>query len=716
MDSILAKRLDCEGDFYDDKLSKKLVQVATQFIQFGVAALNYHQDDFDAANDLMEAYAPCTLAEYTARTRMSPRNFIFPMTCTQMTTLATFISQILYGAPTGKRVEARTDGDESAAKAMNQLLIWNDNQQDSYRMVYLWILDSLVFNRGVQYERWKDIYTVDVEPVYEEDITGTPEPVMKKDGSGPRLKSNGEPLFKYPKAERFRKRRLKTAGYVHIDLVAPADFICDPTLPLGRMQEGRFAGHRVMIPWYQLEERSRLDPTDYNYVLPESVKKLKGKNTSAGVSAMMPRGKDSKEPGSRSYYDRTGKQAPQAGMIGASGTVNKEDGGIIECFALIIKAKPKTYGIYDDDETELIEILIAGTELLSVNVLPNKHDEYPYCVGEARPNAHQQFRKSWALMVKPIQHRMDNLHNRHAEAQRRQGNVYLADGTKCDLPKFLDPDKDGLIIERKESGEGVPSEQIITQIPQTDTTAKFVEEVQWWESVGEKTTGAHAQMQGETEDPSQTLGQFETVTKMGTGRISTLARLLSSGALMPQVRRIAMNFQQFAPDEMIIRITGEDEEYDPDIEPANSITIRKKDIQCEFDYVPSDGALPGTDARKVAALSRMLEASANPAFAEYFNDTIPGNIDAKSILFEIAKAGGMPVNNFIIRRAKARKNLAEKQMAAGMGMQPPPQPTGDPGAPPPPPPETTMTGIPSAAQLPPTPSAEPEQSVAPPAL
>lgn len=696
MEKILAERCRYGSPYYDDQLVHKLTQVASQYAQNGLAALNYQMDAFDAANDLLECYAPCTLAEYTSRTRMSPRNFIMPMTCTQMTTLATFISQILFGAETNRRVEPRTEQDEGAARAMNQLLIWNDNQQDTYRQAYLWILDALVFNRGVMYERWNDILQVDLEQVQEEDITGEPEPVMKKDGSGPRLKSNGEPVMKYPKTERWKKIRKVKGGYTHLDLVAPSDFICDPSFPLGLFQKGRYAGHRISIPWYQLEERSRLDPTDYNYVLPEAVKKLKGRKTDIGTSSLMPQGASRKEPGSRSYYDRTGKQAPQAGIIGATEVVNKEDGGVIECWCIYIKAKPKTYKIYDDDETELIEILIGGQELLACNIMPNKHDEYPYCLGEARPSAHRQFGKSWALITKPIQHRIDNLHNRHAEAQRRQGNILVIDPTKCEIEKFLDPDKDGLIIERKEDGQGVPTAAIVDQIPTTDTTAKFLEECDWYDQQAEKATGAHAQLQGETENPSQTLGQFETVTKMGTGRISTMARLLSSGALMPQTRRIAMNFQQFAPDEMIIRISGDNDEYDPDKEPVPSIAVRKADIQCEFDYTSSDGSLPGMDGRKTAALTRFLEIATQPAFQQFVDPTIPGNVDLKRIMFETGKGIGLSINDIVVRRETAMKNLAARNMAAGGGLTPqppgpatqalPPNPMGDPALNPPAPP------------------------------
>lgn len=708
MDKVIAARLNENSEHYDSNLFGKLAKTAHEYLQAGLSTLQYYTADLDAANDIVQLYAPVTKAEFEKRDRMAPNNFIHPMAATEITTLATGISQILFGAQTARRVEARQDDDEEAAKNVNELLQYNDDQQPMYLQGYLWCWDACTFNRGVFYERWRTKYQVDKVPIEEYDITGEPIPVMRLDGRGPRMRG-GEIVTEYPKYTRWKTQRTPVAGYTHLDLVSPYDAVFDPMFPMLRMQEGRFAGHRVMIAWHELKRRSELPPEDPDYVLPTTVQKLKTRKNTANTNIITGGTQPTHNSTSRSYYERQKRGAPQ-GNVGATGAASKDDGGVVECFAIIIRAKPKTYDLFDDEEAELIEILISGqTELLSVNVLPNKHDEFPYCVGEARPNAHHQFSSGWALVIKPIQDYVDYLKRRHQESQSRtSGNIFIGDPACIDFEAFTDPSKDGLLIPITAEGAGKPFDQIIKQIPVIDTTKDFVKEMDLWITHAETATGAHAVVQGETEDPSQTATQFEGTQQMAMGRISSVARNLSTGALVPQTRRMVCNFQQFMPEEMVVRITGDIESLDGEEPVERYRTIRESDIQGEFDIIAHDGSLPGTDTRKVAAMSRALEAAANPVFAQYFDDTVPGNLNPRRLLFETLKAGGMPMKNFIIDKETAMKNLISRNMAQGIPMTPPGAPPMAPGAPPAPLiPGLDGTPMPSASELPPTPSAEP---------
>ena len=277
------------------------------------------------------------------------------------------------------------------------------------------------------------------------------------------------------------------------------------------------------------------------------------------------------------------------------------------------------------------------------------------------------------------------------------------------MEDFTDPEKDGLFIAVTSEAAGRPIDTIIKQIPVQDMTARFYEEMNMWISQAEVTSGAHAFIQGQQDGEDETATKFVGVQQMATGRISTLARLLSVGALAPQTRRIVCNLQQFMPESIVIRVSGDAAEYDPDSPPQKYIAIQKADIQAEFDIVPSDGALPGPDTRKVAALTRAVEAAGTPMGAQIFDDTVPGNLSFKKVMYEIFRLGGMPLTNFVISKDEALKNLQMKQMAAGGGI-PPQAPPGAPPAPPgpPPPPEPGPAGpTPSASQLPPTPPAAP---------
>lgn len=741
MDKSLALRLDASSAHYDESLYRRLGKLSSEYVQNGLQCLNYFLPDFDAALDLSNALATLptgtTTATFDKLDRTAGRSYSHPAGATQIEVLATAISQILFGGETNRRVEARNDENEGKADAMNQMLAWNDSQQPSYRQGFDWVKDSIIFNRGVMYNFWCDQYETETEPVeYEIPFKAEIDPTTNR-----RLK---KPLnYESEMVTRWRSVRKKVGGYTKIVNISPYDFICDPTVPISRMNEMRYAGHRVVLTWQELKRRSELPTSDYQYVLPEVVKRLKNQKARRGLTAISPG--SSMMSTSRSYFERQRRGNPTPD-IGLTDKVNKEDGGTVECYIVTIRLKPKTYGIYKDDEDELVEFLFAGeTDLLSVNVMTNKHGEFPYAVGEARPNAHMQFGPSWALIMKPTQDIMDDLKWRHTEQVARSGMMFLADGTKCDLEQVLqDTNRIRQVVQVTEEGAGTPFDNIIKQLPVTDTTSRFPEEWGMWEATMEKTSGAQPNVQGQTSDPSQTLGQYQDVAQMAMGRLSTIARNLSSSTLINQTRQISMNFQQWMSDEQTVRITGDPKTYDPDTPPPKYMTIRREplsdeekaelsaqydkasqeaisqglpppppdprmtqpDIQFGFDVIAHDGALPGTDSRAVAAAARLIESAANPAFQNCFDPTQPGNLDPKALLFFIARKTGMPIKDFIIDRETAQKNLQAKQLALGAPgaqQQPAQAPQGPPAAP-------DATGAPNAAVVPPTPSAEPPQA------
>lgn len=622
-------------------------------------------------------YAPVeNKEEFSKLDRNRAICFRHPMAFTEMITLTTFIAQILFGGEQARSVEAQGPDDDNAADSVNGLLAWNDSKLSIYQQGFLWLWDCVVYNRGIWYESTAQDVKITKEVVEQDDVTAEMIPALNKDGT--QKIRGGKPLMTFPKIKRFRTKREYSGFWNHLDLVSPYDFVCDPSLPLTRFQEGRFAGHRVMIPWIELKRRSELDPGDDNYVLPEVVDRIKTQKGNATPPA--PLGGTQAQNTSRTNYDRQLRGATAAGiggvgsgLVAGSDAVNKDDGGIVECWSMTIRAKPKAIGLYpDDEESELIALLITNqADVLSVNVRTNKHDQFPYAVGEARPNAHRQFGPGWALAIKPVQDRVDELNRVHSQAQARMGNILVVDETKCDVSNLLAPDKNGLLIQRKATGAGAPVDDLVKQIPLTDTTEHYNDEMAMWIQQAETTTGAHAYVQGQTNNEEQTAAQFNGTQQMATGRISSVARLLSSSAIVPQTNRFVENLQQFMDDEQMIRILGKGSDFDPDNPPQKWMLVKKADIQGNYVVVPHDGSLPGADSQVVAAASRAIEAwSTNPQLATAFDPTIPGALDPVRILRELLKKTGLPIEKFSVTRAQAQQNLQSKQMATGMGMQP----------------------------------------------
>lgn len=660
--------------------------------------------------------------EFANIDRNSALCFRDPAAFTQMHVMTTFLAEILFGGEQARSVEAQKDEDSAKADDVNALLSWNDAKQKIYLQGWLWIWNCVVYNRGVWYEDTDQDCAVEREPVEEDDISKPMVALIGENGKPVRDDKN-KVVKVYQKRQRMRNKRTYSGFFNRLNLVSPYDFICDPAMPGVRFQEGRYAGHRVMIPWHELKRRSELEPTDKDYVLPATVLKVKatGQNavTPAGIGGAL--GLNT----SQTFYNRTVRGGgTTSGGIGGSGIgagagvdgVNKDDGGTIECFVLFIRAKPKTLKMYDDEEFEVIQILTTSAgDILSLNCQPNTHDQFAYAFAEILPNGHRQFTAGWGLKTKPIQDRIDDLNATHTIAQKRMGNILLVDETKCDVKNLLTPDKNGLMIMRKEQGRAATAEECVSQIPLKDTTANYTEEAGMWKDRMEDMTGANSYVQGQTEDPNQTLGQFDGTKTMATGRFSSMARLLAEQGIMPQTKRWVENFLQFMPDEMMVRIMGDDREYDPDQPPTKYKTVRKLDIQGQYDVVPHDGSLPGADAKVVAAAARTIEAYAgNPALAQVFDVKIPGSIDPVKVARDLFKKSGLPINKYAVSREEAAKNTANAMKAAGLTGAPQPGATGDPnqGASPPPAPLPPMVptangGIPSASQLPPNPTAAP---------
>lgn len=733
MDSVLAARLDNRkgNPNFDALFAGKVQQTAKDYIESGLRSLNWAVSDFDAATDIAEMLQPIDAvcgagngSSFAQVDRNSALCFRDPAGFTQLHVLTTFLAEILFGGEQARSVEAQKEEDSEKADDVNALLAWNDQKQKIYLQGWLWIWNAVVFNRGVWYEDTDQDCEVVREPVEEDDITA--KPTVQKDEKGKIVRGeDGKPIKTYPKRTRYRNKRVYSGFFNRLNIVSPYDFISDPSRSTLTFQEGRYCGHRVMIPWLELKRRSELEPTDQDYVLPHVVLKVKGTGQNAVTPS--PVGATVGLNNSRTFWERTQRGGGiTKGGIGGSGIgagagvdgVNKDDGGTIECFVLFIRAKPKTLRMYDDDEFEIIKILTTSSgDVLSVQCQPNKHDQFPYAFAEALPNAQRQYSPGWGLKVKPVQDRIDDLNLTHSTAMKRMGNIYLIDGTKCDYSNLMTPDKNGLMIFRKDEGKGVPVDEIVKQIPLIDTTANYNEEADRWEKKMEDMTGANSYVQGQTEDPNQTLGQFSGVQKMATGRVTSIARLLAEQGIMSQTKRWVSNFLQFASDEQLIRIGGKGQELDPaNPKKPKWKVVRGTSLVGDYEVVPYDPSLPGADAKIVAAAARTVEAYAgNPALAPAFDVKIPGSIDAIKVFQYMLQKSGLPVERFVVSTEEAQKNTQNAMQAAQMqGGAPtavggPPAPAQPVTTPPLPPALPEDANLPSAGILPPNPSAAPPQ-------
>lgn len=143
MDPVLARRLEADKEF-----SGKITKLVKDYATHGFNAVANWSGEFDVAMDMINCYAPMTSKDFSALEKGHPKRFVLPMTATQITTMTTFVAQMLFGSDQPHKVEGRGPEDEMAAEHLNTLLKWNAEQQPMYLTGYLWVQDALTFNRG----------------------------------------------------------------------------------------------------------------------------------------------------------------------------------------------------------------------------------------------------------------------------------------------------------------------------------------------------------------------------------------------------------------------------------------------------------------------------------------------------------------------------------------------------------------------------------------
>jgi len=657
MDPVIS-RFFAEGP--TGRFVRRINKLGRDYITLGEQSLNYIIPEFDVAHDLLNAWDQVERIDFDIRDRFAPHRFVLPMTATHMWTMATWITQALAGETTPHQVEGRGPEDEEAAEIMNQLLRWNAEQQPTYFLFFMFVVDSLTYNRGILFDEWRPLYKSRTEMV---------------DAINPfELDPYGQPQV-YQKPVKVKE---VVGGYNYLELVSAYNFIIDPMFPIWRFQDGRFAGHRTLMTWHELYRRSRLDTTDPTYVDEGAIDRLKKAEQSANSGNTLSQLTNSPLTTPTSYYmSRSHIERNRTTSPTGISRADKHDGGIVEMHILWIRIVPTDYGISDSTVPSVYQLIMGNRkEVLALNEVTYEHDMFPYSIGEGRSSGHYQNNPSWALMLKPIQDWVDYLKDRRHEALARTvGNVFIARTDKVDLEDFLDPKKEGKIIPIKPDAGSERIDDIIKQVPINDLTKDFYRDAQTFIQFAETVTAANSQMQGNSEDETNSATAFAGNQQMASGRLMAIARMLSVMAIVPQTRRFVKNFQQFMDTEVILKLKGDHMNFPTNMRGEKYVQITRDTIQGEFDMIAHDGTLPGTDAKAVAAATRALEAI--QMFPDMFTPQ-PGNLDARSIFLETLRKAGLPVERFVFRAGDTARGITIQQPQSNM---PPPQAPAGVGAP-----------------------------------
>lgn len=635
----------------DEEFRKGVEKIATDYWTVGYQEVTQNAPYYDAANDMLQAVRPQTQKDFEAVAKgMMPR-FMLPIATTHNDTMAKHIVEVLCGDRHPNKVIGRAPEDDAPAEHMNALLAWQADQQQMYQLYYLWIQDGITYNRGIVYESWHTVSRVLTETV--DEPTGEVE--MDEE--------TGELVEVTEEVE--RRTRKDVASFTKLSLVSPYDFVVDPTLPSRLFQEGRFAGHRVLVSYEDLVRRTKLKPSHPEFILPSAVRKLKQKNK-RGITSLTQTAATASANTKGSLLSPTAMSRKKSIDTALNGTQNTP--GMFWLQEMWVKLVPADHGLGDDEQPRIFQmVLLDGKHLCALHESTYNHNEFPYSVCEPRPSAHEHVGPSWMLMLKPVQDYIDFLKDKHQEAINRTiGNVIAANPAYIDLEQFTDPDKEGKIIEILPEGQDKPIGDIIKQIPIQDVTARFPAEMSGFVALGQTVTGATGEMQGfgsQADSASQFVGQ----QKLASSRLSVIAKLISDQGVRTQTMHMVENFLQFWDDEMYLKVKGSTYDMDPYFNEDPRAIVNPETIMGDFDFVTSDGTMPTGDMQKIAGLTKILEMMA--VMPNMFAPGV-GNIDPRRVSMDYLKTVGANVENYKYRaqELEAIRNQ-QLQIAAQRGVE-----------------------------------------------
>lgn len=275
----------------------------------------------------------------------------------------------------------------------------------------------------------------------------------------------------------------------------------------------------------------------------------------------------------------------------------------------IDKLRTETHNAGDDPTRTLAELLEFWTDDTVMTVLNRRAvvrvQENPFDHGEKpfiRVVDYFQEHEFWGIgEIEPLEGMQDVM---NALWNQRIDNVRLV----LNRMMAFDPDNihDLRDLQIRPGGtirvktHDIPAGQVLQPIEIPDVTGSSYTEASEIERMTEKVSGVSAYTTG-TDSPTQndTATGISLITEAGNTRFSLKVRMAELTGLVPLARQFGSILQQFMPDEMIVRVVGEDGELDWKEVTADG-------LQGGFDFdIEAESSTVTESVRKEQAMSLM---------------------------------------------------------------------------------------------------------------
>lgn len=432
----------------------------------------------------------------------------------------------------------------------------------------------------------------------------------------------------------------------------PFNFWPDPRVPLSRIQESEFVGHRTWRSFLWLLERSEENGGPYfnldelEKVGPDiSEKHLRARDRATMTAYSMAKSSDDKDKGFYCVDHMQVKLIPRE-------------------WKLSEETRPEIWWFSWGNRTTIIRAHSGSYE----------HNNFTYSAIESNPDPHVDFNPGTIENLDGLQRVTNWLFNSHIENSRRHlNNSMIYGSTWIEEEDLLNRDAAGN-MRLTAAGEALVEsgrttmDQLVHQMQLTDVTRSHMADGNLMMDMAMRYAGTADQQMAQTARANRTLGEIERVLSSSSKRMAIVARFMDDMALRPLVERAVSNRQQFTEIEQYFRITGElMGELGQD---AKQLLVRPNDLAGNFDYISSTGALPPDPARQAEIWVRMLEGIAQIAPLGIPGFLIPGQdgkvLDVREIFNEAARNGGAKNIERFYKQIAAPQVLPDQEVDQGV--------------------------------------------------
>lgn len=578
----------------DSPLHKRLVMRVRSRVELGLREQMKMHDTWRRAEETTLAYVPESSAD---NARASKRDagipkyttIMLPYTYAMLLSAHTYWTSVFFARTPVHQYTGRHGEGEMQVQAIEALMGYQMDVGGALGPYYIWLYDVGKYGQGILGEYW------DREVIHYGEIVQMDDPLTGQ--------SN------------FYQATKEVQGYEGNRLfnVSVYDFLHDPRVPFGRMQDGEFCARRVRMLWHDIQLRKEAG----YYTNLDDIHNHRSDNAKTlGASILQ-----------RPQFDFELKDVDERGN-----TTKNYSGCVF--WEVYIKICPKDWGLGDTSHPQIWCFTITEDLELVVGASPLglMHGRFPFMVGECEIEGYGIYGRGLPQTMEPLQQTMDWLINTHFYNVRAAlNNQFIIDPSKIVI-KDAQHAGPGFIWRLRPEAYGTDLRSMFMQVPVSDVTRANISDLQVMQGMAERSIGVNDQIMGVLNTGGRkTATEVRTSTGFGVNRQKTITEYLSGVSFGPHSQRLLQTTQQMYSTEKKLRIAGS---FAIDAGPQ-FIDVTPEKIAGYYDFVSVDGTLP-VDRMAQANLWKEIMATIPRAMPQ-----IAAEYDFSRIFAWTAQLGGL---------------------------------------------------------------------------